>query len=203
MTERRQRAVLAGMIVGGAILALASCGVPDPTVERPAVSKELHQALDVSLAPGGPVADAVVIEPTTTTTLPPGPAPVDPDEVFDGAYFATNSAQLTPDGLAACRAVADRLVGRAGFLAVLGFADTRPTTRAGGNDKLSQDRASTVANCIGLRLAGATDDVPVTTVVRGMGTACPRDPDPLAAVNRRVEVFVTAERVEPRPAACG
>lgn len=201
MRAHRLLAVLLAAVLGSAGCSFVMGGEPAVELDPGMVDAAMADVSIPELGPTEDPGDGVVVttEPPPTTAPPEPPRP--PDVSFDGGYFDENSDELTGEGQQRCASFAAELRDRTGFVAFLGFADTRSTTRPGGNEKLSEDRARTLANCLSIALASIGSEL-VTSVVRGMGTACPRDPDPEGAANRRVEVFVSAERVEPRSDSC-
>ncbi|MCU1392657.1 MAG: hypothetical protein JWM34_1085 [Ilumatobacteraceae bacterium] len=123
---------------------------------------------------------------STTTTIP-----VPPDEsiVFPASVFAPDSADLNQSAKTACADTAHKLALLDGYLLVLGHADVRATSFPGGNQPLSEARASNVYLCI-TQVPGVDLSRVAPAGIYGLGTSCPLDPDPAAAINRRVEVFL-------------
>jgi outer membrane protein OmpA-like peptidoglycan-associated protein len=200
MRTSTKRAVVIGIVL--ALVGAPSCSLkPDPPVDEEAVKDRLGEVTFGSLGPAEHAGDGISVP---SATPPPERPEVQtaPDLTFDGGYFDTNSVALSEDGVRACEDAAQGLVDRTGYISFLGFADRRSTSYPGGNDALSSDRAATVANCFSLNLAAAGVDSLVVLEVRGLGDRCPRSEDPLAAENRRVEVYVTSERVTPVSDAC-
>ena len=98
--------------------------------------------------------------------------------------FATNSAGLTEAAGASVAQLAARLVACDCPVTLHGFADPRPTSYPGGNDRLSFDRASSVRT--GLLAAGVPPELVVDVVGHGTKDPVPGD----LAASRRVEIVV-------------
>jgi len=110
------------------------------------------------------------------------------------ALFATNSSELTGDGEAALIDLVGQLqtMQEISSLAILGHTDNRGSVEY--NQKLSEQRAQTVADYISAQLPGA----PVTDV-SGVGELNPVASNQSAEgrqANRRVEVVVTGVTVK-------